>query len=35
LQAETFLLSFQGFVEAALGRPMVEGHFEIAAPAPS
>jgi len=32
---ETFLLSFQGFVEAVLGRPMVEGHFEIAAPAPS
>ena len=32
---ETFLLSFQGFVEAVLGRRMSEGRFEIAAPAPS
>jgi AraC-like DNA-binding protein len=32
---ETFLLSFQGIVEAILGRPMTEGRFEIAAPAPS
>jgi len=32
---ETFLLSFQGIIEAVLGRPMAEGRFEIAAPAPS
>ncbi|MGH7788398.1 MAG: AraC family transcriptional regulator [Candidatus Binatia bacterium] len=31
---ETFLLSFQGFVEAVLGRPLQEGRFDIAAPAP-
>jgi len=31
---ETFLLSFQGIVEAVLGGPMTEGRFEIAAPAP-
>ena len=32
---ETFLLSFQGFVEAVLGRSMSEGRFEIATAAPS
>ena len=32
---EMFLLSFQGIVEAVLGRPMTEGCFEIALPAPS
>lgn len=31
---ETFLLAYQGIVEAVLGRPMVEGRFEIAAAAP-
>ena len=31
---ETYLLSFQGIVEAVLARPMTEGRFEIAEPAP-
>jgi AraC-like DNA-binding protein len=31
---ETYLLTFQGIVEAVLARPMTEGRFEIAAPAP-
>ena len=31
---EMYLLSFQGMVEAILGRQMSEGRFEIAAPAP-
>ena len=31
---ETYLLSFQGIVEAVLARAMTEGRFEIAEPAP-
>jgi AraC-like DNA-binding protein len=33
--SEAFLLSFQGIVEAVVGRTMTEGRFEIAAPVPS
>lgn len=32
---EVFLLSMQGIAEAIIGRPMTEGRFDVAAPAPS